>query len=124
MPPAAFTIKLGEGQNRVSIETLTEALESAIKMLAGVGEEFTPSGVVVRWELVAASLKSPVALTFKPRVQGSPPRANTIGPRIAAACVRGMAQLERKAVQPAHFNEDALLAAERLVKVAQKDGRR
>ncbi len=66
MPAAGFTIKLGEGENRISIDALAEALENALEMLRSVGQEFTPAGTVVRWEVVAASMRSPLTMRFAP----------------------------------------------------------
>ena len=44
-----------------------------------------------------------------------------VGKRIASACVGGIAQLEKEAVLPAHFNETALIAASNLIRIGQKD---
>jgi hypothetical protein len=122
MPAEGFTLKLGEGEQRVSIDALKEALENALDLLHNVGQEFAPAGAVVRWEVVAASLRSPLSMTFAPRSQGNGKLSRAVGKRIVAACVHGLDLLEKKPVLPPHFNEEALLAVQRLVKVAQKEG--
>jgi nucleotide-binding universal stress UspA family protein len=121
MPAEGFTLKLGEGEQRVSIDALKEALENALDLLRNVGQEFAPAGTVVRWEVVAASLRSPLSMTFAPRSQGTGKLSRAVGKRIVAACVHGLGQLEKKPVLPPHFNEEALLAVQRLVKVALKE---
>jgi hypothetical protein len=120
MPPTAFTIKLGEGQQRVSIETLTQALENALDILRNVGNDFAPSDATVRWEVVAASMRSPLTLAFAPRVQGG--HNGHIGAKLIGACVSGIRQVEKKAILPPHFNEAALNAVQRLHQVAAGDG--
>jgi hypothetical protein len=120
MPPAGFTLKLGEGEHRVSMDVLAEALENALEMLRGVGQDFT--GSVVRWEIVKASLKSPLTMTFAPSVQGNGKMPRSVGKQIVTACVNGLAGLEREAALPPHFNEEAMMAAQKLVKGVQKEG--
>jgi len=120
MPTSAFTIKLGEGVKRVSLDVLTEALQNALEILQNVSQDFT-SGAV-RWEVVKASLKSPLMLAFAPSSQNNGKLPPAVGRRIVAACAGGFDELEREAILPPHFNEEALLAADRLMKVAQKEG--
>ena len=121
MPAAGFTIKLGEGENRISIDALAEALENALEMLRSVGQEFTPAGTVVRWEVVAASMRSPLTMRLR-AAQGNGRLPRAYGKRIAEACVHGLAKLEREPELPPHFNDDALLAVQKLVKGTQKEG--
>jgi hypothetical protein len=120
--PGEFTIKLGEGQKRVTIEVLTEALENALEVLRNVGQSFTPSDVVVKWEVVAASLRSPLTLSFAPSIQGNVKGRRIIGKRIANISVLGIKALEKRAALPNYFNEEALLATEKLIKGAQREG--
>jgi hypothetical protein len=121
MRPTGFTLRLGEGTQRVTIETLAKALETALELLRNVGQEFTPAGTVVRWEVVGGSQRSPLTMSFAPSTQGESKLSPDVGRRIASACVQGFRQLEKKPVLPAHFNEEALVAAEKLIQVAQGD---
>jgi hypothetical protein len=123
MPPTAFTIKLGEGEKRVSLETLKEALANALEMLRSVSDELAPQGVQVRWEVVAASLRSPLTLTFEPSLRnGKVKQGKRISHKIVSTCVRGVRNLEQGTPPPPYFTEDAILATQKLVKVAQQDG--
>ena len=123
MPASGFTIKLGEGENRISIDALAETLENALELLRSVAQDFTPAGAVVRWEVVAAHMRSPLTMRFAPapRVLSG---CRAFGKQTAAACVHGLAKLEMEPELPPHFNEDALLAVQKLVKGTQKEGAR
>jgi hypothetical protein len=118
MPAEGFTLRFGEGEQNVSMDVLKEALGNALEMLRNVGQDFTPTGAVIHWEVVAASLRSPLSMTFAPRVQGNGVLA-VVGRQTATACVHGLRQLEKRPSLPDHFNEDALLAAQKLVKGAK-----
>lgn len=124
MPAGAFTLKLGEGTKRVSIDVLAEALENALEMLRSVGQEFAPAGMLVRWEVVGASLRSPLTLDFAPSVNGEATISAAVGKKIGKACVRGLEKLEKSPALPQHFNEEGILAAQKLMRVVQKDGTR
>jgi hypothetical protein len=121
MPPQPFTIKLGDGNKRVTIETLTQALENALAMLRSVGRDFAPGGVEVRWEVVGASLRSPLTLSFAPRIPGPARDTNRLAKQISTACLNGIGQLEARAESPPHFDDDALRAAQSLIKMAQRE---
>jgi hypothetical protein len=123
MPQGEFTIKLGEQGKGVSVETLTQVLEDALKMLRNVSGEFVTTDTQVRWEVVRARMESPLTLTIAARVLGQAARtARAVGNKIVRATLAGVEKIESGAVRPTHFNEDALLAAKEMYLVAAKDG--
>lgn len=118
---AVFTIKLGgEKDKRISAEALKEALESALEMLNSVGEDFAPAGTPVRWEVVKASMRSPLTLSFAPVIEGKNTRG--LGNKIVRATVDGAWRVEKRAALPPHFNEQTLEATSNLRKVARQEG--
>jgi len=120
MPPAPLTIKFGDKNTYMSVATVAQALESALEMLRSLEEDFAPRGSEVRWEIVRASMQSPLTLTFRPSVRGKP--AKGIGNRIAKACVSGIEEMEKEPTLPKHFKEETLDAVQKLIKTVNDDG--
>ena len=120
MPLDELTITLADSDGRVSVETLTKALENALDMLRGVESGFVSSSVTVRWEVVRAKMQSPLCLTIAPRGMGKTGKAT--GRKIVKACLQGMKEIERTASLPPFFNEDTLEATRKLVKNATSEG--
>lgn len=130
MPLDELTISVIEEDGKVSVETLKDALEGAMEMLRSMEKEFTTTETVVRWEITRVEMRSPLKLTFAPRVrsiQGKVARkAKTIGRNIVKSFLKGIdametGQTESKGV-PQHFNEETLRAAQRLTTIAKKEG--
>ena len=118
-----LTITLSDKQGRVSIETLTTALENALSMLRSIESEIVASGVTVRWEISRVSMRSPLKMTFAPRVRSAKGRVSrTVGNRIVNSVLQGMERIETGKSVPKAFTEDALEATKKMVRSAAKEG--
>jgi hypothetical protein len=118
-----LTITLSDKQGRVSIETLTTALENALSMLRSIESEIVASGVTVRWEISRVSMRSPLRMTFEPRVKSPKGRVSrSIGNRIVKSVMQGIEGIETGKSVPRVFTEDALEAARKMFKSAAKEG--
>jgi hypothetical protein len=119
MPANELTITLARA-GRVSVETLAQTLENALEMLRNLEREFVASDILVRWEVVRVSMRSPLRVTVAPSIEGSVTK--TIARRLIKTCLKGVKGIERAATPPEHFNEEALDAALKLFEVTRKDG--
>jgi hypothetical protein len=119
MPLDELTITLSDKEGRVSVETLTNALENALNMLRSMEFEMVSAGIEVRWEVVRVRMRSPLRLTFAPRIAGR--RGKSLGRKIVKACLRGVEEIEKQATLPPHFNDDALSAARKLAKTSDDE---
>jgi hypothetical protein len=118
-----LTITLSDKQGRVSIETLTKALENALSMLRSIESEIVASGVTVRWEISRVSMRSPLRMTFAPRVRSAKGRVSrTVGNRIVKSVLQGIEGIESGKSVPKVFTEDALEAAKKMVRSVARDG--
>jgi hypothetical protein len=118
-----ITFTIGDPSGRVSLKALTAALENALDMIRIVEARIISSGVEVNWEVVRVKMRSPLTMSFSPRVTAKPmaPRLTTrkgqsIGKQIVKACINGIEQIERNPIMPEHFDDEALAAARQLVK--------
>jgi hypothetical protein len=115
-----LTIRLGDKDQRISIEALTNTLENALDMLRSLEREIiVGEPTTVHWEVAKASMRSPLSIMFVPRVVGGRPG---VGRKIVATCVRGIKEIQSSPNLPRHFNERSLEAAKELVMVAHKEG--
>ena len=117
----AFTIQFGDGGRRISISALKDSLAHTITLLETISRDFAPAGVELQWEVIAASLRSPLKMAFAPRPGELNGEAVEIGKQVSDACFRGMRQLAKKPDLPPHFDEEALEAATELALAGRKD---
>lgn len=124
MPLNELTITLSDEEGRVSADALKVALDSALDMLRSVEANFVGSNAMVRWEIVRVRMRSPLRVTFSPRVIGRPGAKNvtarssrSIGTKIVHACLQGVKGIEKSPTMPEYFNEETLDAAKKLAKV-------
>ena len=113
-----FTITLSGDDGFVSVDVLIEALENTLAVLRGLGSEF-PGSDQIRWEIVRASMQSPLTLTLAPKAPER--RSRKLGQRIADAAYRGFREIAERPSLPPYFNEEALTAAKRLVAGARAE---
>ncbi len=118
-----LTITLSDKQGRVSIETLTTALENALEMLRSIESEIVASGVTVRWEISRVSMRSPLRMTFQPRVRSAKGRVSrSMGNRIVKSVLQGIEGIETGKSVPKSFTENALEATKKMFKSVTKEG--
>jgi hypothetical protein len=120
--PAQLTIRLTGGrQDHVSVAALIRALENAVKTLRSLEEELARSSGI-RWEIIRASSRSPLSITVAAHPNGV--ATQRVASKIATAYVRGIAQMEKAAILPEHFTEEAALAVQETVNAAEDDGKK
>jgi hypothetical protein len=127
MPLSELTIKLSDPDGRVSVEALTEGLENALAALRSLENDFTVTGISVRWKVVHVSMRSPLKVRIAPFVQNEAGKSNpAIGRKISRAFMNGIATLEKATNRPQslppHFSEETVRAVQKMVKSAEKDG--
>jgi hypothetical protein len=118
-----LTITLSDPSGRVSLKALTAALENALDMIRSVQSRMVSSGVEVNWEVVRVRMRSPLTMSFAPRVTApklTARKGNAIGKKLVKACVDGIEQIERTPEMPDHFDDESLAAARQLVKSVGK----
>ena len=117
-----LTITLSDKDGRVSAETLRTALENALNMLRGIEASIVSSGVEVRWDVIRVRMRSPLQMTFSPKVKVKGRERPTIGRKIVRACLRSVEEIERGASVAHDFSDEVLDATRKLVKNASSDG--
>lgn len=111
--PEELTIRVEGRDNDVSLSSVIHVLKDTLTMLreidlgiAGVGKP------TLRWDIVEASLNSPLTLRIVARPIGDEPSRG-----VAYALVGGLDQLEHVARTPKYFTDDTVHHARNLVKV-------
>jgi hypothetical protein len=117
-----FTITLSDKDGRLSADTLKTALDSALQMLRAIEARVFARDVEVRWDVVRVKMRSPLTMTFAPRVKVRGKPRPAYGNRIVKACIQGVKKIEKGSLPPATFSEEALDAAKKLVKSVTADG--
>lgn len=116
-----LTITLSDKDGRLSVDTLKKALENALEMLRQIEANIVSSGVEVRWEVVRARMRSPLALTLSPRVSRNGRSSKTVGRQLVKSALQSVSALERGKVPPRYFTDEAMEATRKLVNVAKSD---
>jgi hypothetical protein len=117
--PNELTITLSGEDGFVSADALIEALENTIKILRHLETQF-PVPEKIRWEIIRASMQSPLALTLAARA--TEPQAQAAGDRIVRAAYQGLRAVSTAAVRPPYFDDESLAAAKELVSEARSEG--
>jgi hypothetical protein len=107
-----FTITLSGEDGHVSVVALIETLENTITILRHL--EFQMGAEDVHWEIVRASMQSPLALTVAPRVRDGGVKVQKSAARIIRAYSSGMRAIATGPVVPEYFDEEGLTAARKI----------
>jgi hypothetical protein len=113
-----FTIELSGADGFVGVDALVEALENTIAGLRSLESHFVAADAI-RWEVVRASMNSPLKLTIAPRSarpvkKREEKKIIKAGGDVARAYIRGINTIGTSAVRPEFFDDDALESAKRL----------
>lgn len=110
-------IILGSKSERLDADTVIATLENVLDVLRTLERDFPVPDDKIHWEVVRATMRSPLTLTLEPRATGA--RATRMGEKIASVCVAGLRVLEREATTPPHFDDDTLEAAKALASLVR-----
>lgn len=114
-----LTLTFGDKKKNLSVEALRNALENALVMLQSLESDFVSADTLVRWEVVKVRMQSPLSITFSPSVNAKGGRVTER--KMVKAAAYDLRAIERNGVAPKHFNEEGLLAVQKLVAVAKKE---
>lgn len=117
--PPGLTLTFGDERRNLSVDALRAALENALDMLQNYQSDFITASTVVRWEIAKVRMQSPLAITFEPKIEGA--QGKQRARRIVTACEKDLRVIEINGSLPKHFNEDALIAMQKLLAVAKKE---
>lgn len=109
-------IILSDRKGRISANSLRRLLKEALKMFAGVSPKDIPPDAIVRWDITNVTMRSPLTITFSPRVVGAKgkPRPK-IERNLVRQTVEGIVSLERGTTPPPAFSESAVEAVKAMV---------
>jgi hypothetical protein len=110
--PEKLTILVSGREDDVSLSSVVHVLKEALAMLRDIDLGIAGTGkTTLRWDVVEASLHSPLTLTIAARAIDDTPSAG-----VASALVVGLSVLEREARTPEHFTDTTVQHAKKLVK--------
>lgn len=112
--PKELKITLGAKGEAITVDLLIRTLDNTLDMLRTIERSMAQSGDTIHWDVVHARMSSPLTMGFMARGAGR------LGTKIVKTCVDGFRQLEKKAVAPKGFDDEALEAAERLAAISEK----
>jgi hypothetical protein len=114
MEEPRITIELSARKDDVPLAAFIKVIERLQTLLRGLDRSLAgESERTTAWEIVGASLASPLTISLGPSTAGSVQRADAV----LSACVLGLAGLDREACTPPGFTVSALEAARELVSV-------
>lgn len=100
-------------ETRVTVRSLIEMLEGALAVLREIDARLAENHRAgVQWEVVKVAMNSPLQITLGPRV---PTNRRDYSPDVVKSFMVGIRSLERQAVVPANWSEDALQHMRQLV---------
>ena len=120
--PKELTIRLGGHGEHVSVALLIETLENTLAILRNLEPKLSTDGQPLRWEIVRASMESPLTITLKPEAQqGGQNGATSKGERVIHTYLHGLRAIKAKSDMPQYFDEEILLAAKKMVQAVTKE---
>ncbi|HYH67866.1 MAG TPA: hypothetical protein VD866_24425 [Urbifossiella sp.] len=113
-----LTITLSGDDGAVSVTALIEALENTIQVLRSLEAQHGLSETI-RWEVVRATMKSPLTLTIAAKVRAM--KARKASGQVMDSYVGGLRDVFVNTVRPKDFDDDSLEAVRRLATQPYKE---
>jgi len=113
-----LTITLSGNDGAVSVTALTEALENTIQVLRSLEAQYGLEETI-RWEVVRASMQSPLTLTIAANVRAM--KSRKASGQVLDTYVGGLRDVFAGAVRPPQFDDDSLEAVRKLATQVQRE---
>lgn len=124
MTPSEITITISDRAGRVSAETLIRTLEQTLRLLKAIQAESLDAGIVVTWNLVRATMRSPLKMTFSPTASKRGVKSKGAERKLVRNVLEGVRRLEKGKPPPSTFQGDALDATKSILKQTRMDDTR
>jgi hypothetical protein len=115
-----LTIRIGGAGEHIGVALLIQTLKSTVEILRSLESELAVSDAPIRWEVVKASMSSPLTLTLAP--EPGQRKQTLLGNRIVKTYLRGIRLVEQGPTQPPDFGDNALECTKKLVSTAFQEG--
>lgn len=117
--PKEITIRLSGQDGYVGVALLIETLENTLKLLRDLERAATAGGEEIRWEVIRASMQSPLELTIAPKKSRAAVMRSA--ERVVKQYTGGFRLLSREPTAPPEFDEATLRAVEKMVEGIGKE---